>query len=240
EDYANKPETNLTRAAMELKLAEAQRRYDDAVRLVNNLEAETNDIDMAIAQANLAVAEASLAVAEQDLEELKDGPDPDLLEMAQARLDNAEAAIPLAQSLVDAAQANLDLLQVQMDKLTVSAPIDGLVLNRLAEPGEIVLAGSPILTIGTLQDTTITVYIPEDRYGQIDVGDKAAVTVDSFPGETFTAEVKRIADQAEYTPRNVQTEEERRTTVFAIELSVTNTDGKLKPGMPADVNFGVE
>ena len=85
---------------------------------------------------------------------------------------------------------------------------------------------------------TITVYIPEDRYGQINIGDMAIVKVDSFPGETFDAVVVRIADQAEYTPRNVQTEEDRRTTVFAIELSVDDPQGKLKPGMPADVNFG--
>jgi hypothetical protein len=66
------------------------------------------------------------------------------------------------------------------------------------------------------------------------------VAVDSFPGESFAAEVVRIADQAEFTPRNVQTEEGRRTTVFAVELTVENPEGKLKPGMPADVEFGQE
>ena len=84
----------------------------------------------------------------------------------------------------------------------------------------------------------ITVYIPEDKYGQISLGDPAVLSVDSFPDQEFMASVTRIADRAEYTPRNVQTKEDRQTTVYAIELSVDDPDGKLKPGMPTDVTFG--
>ncbi len=98
--------------------------------------------------------------------------------------------------------------------------------------------GAAALTIGQLEQLTVTVYIPEDRYGLIDLGDRAQVTADSFHGEAFAAVVTRIAEQAEYTPRNVQTEEDRRTTVFAVELSVDDPSGKLKPGMPVDVRFG--
>jgi HlyD family secretion protein len=89
-----------------------------------------------------------------------------------------------------------------------------------------------------LDQLNVTVYIPEDTYGQINVGHKAFVSADSFPDESFEAQVIRIADQAEYTPRNVQTQEERRTTVFAIKLAVEDTQGKLKPGMPVDVVIG--
>ena len=84
---------------------------------------------------------------------------------------------------------------------------------------------------------TITVYLSEDRYGEVNVGDEVTFTADSFPNQTFNAVVTRIADQAEFTPRNVQTKEERQTTVYAIELEVDNPDGKLKPGMPVDVTF---
>jgi multidrug efflux pump subunit AcrA (membrane-fusion protein) len=93
------------------------------------------------------------------------------------------------------------------------------------------------MIIGRLSHLKITVYLPEDRYGEIILGQTARVTVDSFPGQEFTATVVYIADQAEFTPRNVQTAEGRRNTVFAIELSIENADGRLKPGMPADVNF---
>jgi HlyD family secretion protein len=93
------------------------------------------------------------------------------------------------------------------------------------------------MVIAKLDDLSITVYLPEDRYGKVSLGDTAEVEVDSFPGVKFTATVIRIADEAEFTPRNVQTGEGRRTTVFAIELKLDDTEGKLRPGMPADVYF---
>jgi len=93
------------------------------------------------------------------------------------------------------------------------------------------------LTMADLTNLTITVYVPEDRYGQISLGQTAEVRVDSFPGLTFTATVVHIADQAEFTPRNVQTVEGRSSTFYAIKLQVSDPDGKLKIGMPADVVF---
>ena len=93
------------------------------------------------------------------------------------------------------------------------------------------------MTIGQLEELTISVYVPEDQYGRIKLGQDATMTVDSFPGEVFNAKVVYISDRAEFTPRNVQTQEGRRSTVFAVELSIQNDDGKLKPGMPADVVF---
>jgi HlyD family secretion protein len=91
--------------------------------------------------------------------------------------------------------------------------------------------------MANLNEMTITVYVPEDQYGNISLGQKATVTVDSFAGEAFDAVVIRIADQAEFTPRNVQTVEGRSSTVYAIKLKVTDTEGRLKIGMPADVTF---
>ncbi|HLA87929.1 MAG TPA: efflux RND transporter periplasmic adaptor subunit, partial [Anaerolineales bacterium] len=93
------------------------------------------------------------------------------------------------------------------------------------------------LKLADLTNLTITVYVPEDRYGEISLGQSAEVSVDSFPGEIFTAIVIQIADKAEFTPRNVQTVEGRSSTVFAIKLKVENPEGKLKIGMPADVFF---
>ena len=113
----------------------------------------------------------------------------------------------------------------------------GTVLYRNIEPGEIVSPGATLVVIAQLDVLTITVYLPEDRYGQVNLEDTAEVQVDSFPGENFTATVTHIADEAEFTPRNVQTSEGRRTTVFAIELKLDDPEGKLKPGMPADVYF---
>ena len=94
-----------------------------------------------------------------------------------------------------------------------------------------------MLTLGRLDELTITVYVPEDRVGEVAIGQVAQVTVDSYPGITFNATVTFIADQAEFTPRNVQTVEGRKNTVFAVKLKLDNASGQLKPGMPADVVF---
>lgn len=120
----------------------------------------------------------------------------------------------------------------------IRTPIDGVVLYRSGEPGEFAAPGAPLITVADIDHLTLTVYVPEDRYGQIRLGASYSVTVDSFPAEVFTGTVSYIADRAEFTPRNVQTTDSRKTTVFAIKLNLAPSDGKLKPGMPADVNFG--
>ncbi len=84
---------------------------------------------------------------------------------------------------------------------------------------------------------TLKVYIPEDMYGQVKLGQQADIAVDTFPGRVFTGTVTSIADQAEFTPRNVQTVESRSTTVYAVEISLPNASHELKPGMPADATF---
>ena len=141
------------------------------------------------------------------------------------------------ESAVAQAEANLALLDTQISKLTITAPMDGVVLTRNVEVGEFVQPGATSFVLGQLSNLTITVYVPEDRFGQIKIGQAATVSVDSFPGVTFTATVIQIADKAEFTPRNVQTAEGRSSTVYAIKLSVDNPDGQLKIGMPADVVF---
>lgn len=120
----------------------------------------------------------------------------------------------------------------------IRTPIAGVVLYRSVEPGEFAAPGAPLITVADLDHLTLTVYVPENSYGQITLGGVYSVTVDSFPTEVFTGVVRHIADRAEFTPRNVQTTASRKTTVFAIDLDLAPAGGKLKPGMPADVNFG--
>jgi HlyD family secretion protein len=96
-----------------------------------------------------------------------------------------------------------------------------------------------LITVSNLNELTLTVYVPEDRYGQIYLGQVYPVTVDSFPNETFNGTVAHISDQAEFTPRNVQTTNSRKATVFSIRLDLEPSGGALKPGMPADVHFQI-
>lgn len=247
--YENKSEDNVTRAHFLNLLAEAQQQYDATVTRYNNIKGTANRYDLALAEADVSLAQAQLDNAQIQYEKLAEGPDPDQLALAQARLATAEAnlaaaeadpsqeELAAAQAQIEVAQAALRAIQSHMNKLILASPIDGIVLSRLVEPGEVVAPGVPLITLGSLDDLTITVYVPESQYGAINLGQNALVTVDSFPGETFEANVVRIADQAEFTPRNVQTQEERQTTVYAIKLSVDDPEGKLKPGMPADVVF---
>ena len=159
------------------------------------------------------------------------------LRQAEAQVKQAESGLVSAEASVDQAQAALDLIDLQLEKTQIHSPISGVVLSQTVEAGEIISAGLAALTIGDLDTLTVTVYLPEDRYGQVNLGDVADLSIDSYPEETFEAEVIYISDQAEYTPRNVQTQEERQNTVYAVRLSVKNPAGILKPGMPADVVF---
>jgi multidrug resistance efflux pump len=121
---------------------------------------------------------------------------------------------------------------------TLSSPINGVVLDRSIEVGEVAAPGSELIVLADLNTLTVTVYLPESRYGLVKLGQTYPVHVDSFPGETFKGHVSHIANQAEFTPRNVQTVDGRGTTVFAITLDLDPAGGRLKPGMPADVTFG--
>ena len=244
-----KAEDNPRRAASVLLVSLLEKQHNLAVKRLNYLEGGADEITLAQAEASLELARENLKEAEREYENLAKGPDPDMLELAKSRLKVAEAKLAaakagptqqqlaVAQSQVEMAQAAVGVIEAQMSKLELTAPTDGIVLSRSVEPGEVVAAGAPLLTLGRLDDLTITVYVPEDRYGNLRLGQMARVSVDSFPGQEFTARVARIADQAEFTPRNVQTQEGRRTTVFAIELVVDDPQGRLKPGMPADVTF---
>lgn len=223
---------------------EAQSRYDAALNELNAAQTAYDDLlstqaaqDVLEARARVAIARERYFAALERLYALQVGDHALSVRLAEAQVRQAEQALAQAQAALAQAQAALDALDEQLARTEVVAPTDGVVLTLNIEPGEVIQPGVTALTLGRLDQLTITVYLPEDQYGTLRLGDTATVTVDAFPGETFTARVIYIAQQAEYTPRNVQTKEGRRTTVFAVELAVEDPAGKLKPGMPADVTF---
>jgi multidrug resistance efflux pump len=189
-------------------------------------------------RAQLDQAEAGLANAQAQYDLTAAGARPEQISAAEAQVEAAQWQATAAGAQAAAAQAALDVLGVQLGKLTLAAPADGVVLQRAIEPGEVASPAAVLMVLGRLDELTITVYVPEDRYGVIQLGQAAEVSVDSFPGQVFAAAVTHIADQAEFTPRNVQTADGRKTTVFAVKLTLANPGGRLKPGMPADVVFG--
>ena len=196
----------------------AQQNLNDLLALRDNPQ----QANIQVAQAEAAYQQAVAAVG-----------------VAKANLDMARAGatgeqVDVARSGVEQARAALDALKVQRRKYTLSAPVAGMVMERIAHEGENALPGMTLLTLGNLDAVDLTVYIPEPDVGKVYLEQPVEVSVDSFPGETFMGQVVWISDEAEFTPKNVQTKEERVSTVFAIKVRIPNLDHKLKPGIPAD------
>ncbi len=215
----------------QVALDAAQEAYDalpDAARDMPDGKALSQQVNLAEAGLENARAQYDLAAA---------GARPEQLDAAQAQLAATQAQAAAAADQATAAAAAVTMLDVQIAKLSITAPVDGVVLSRAVQPGEVASPGAVLLVLGQLDYLTITVYVPEDRLGNVRLGQVARVGVDSFPDKTFPAVVKAIAGEAEFTPRNVQTVEGRKSTVFAVELAIDNSGGRLKPGMPADVEF---
>ena len=214
----------------EIDLSDAQKDYDDAL---------TTDgaADVLEARADVIVAQESYDRAMDSLRALQTGADSPQVQTAAKVVEQAQAALEQAQANVASAESRLNLIETQLGKTVVNASMEGTILTRNVERGEFVQPGAVAMTLANINELTITVYVPEDQYGNISLGQKASVRVDSFPDDTFDAVVVHIADQAEFTPRNVQTVEGRSSTVYAIKLKVTDGEGKLKIGMPADVVF---
>lgn len=189
------------------------------------------------ARAKVAVAQARADAALDALAALQTGTDSLQVSVAEAGANQAQAAVDQAKGNLEQAQAAMSLSQLQLERTTVKAPIAGTLLARNLEVGDLAAAGGVVMTIGQLDTLNLTVYLPENQYGQIKVGQQVEIKVDSFPGKTFIGSVSWIADEAEYTPRNVQTTDSRASTVYAVKISVPNSDSTLKPGMPADVTF---
>lgn len=237
--YDERPEDDVLRAQAFSALAAARQVVERNQWNLDWLLGLPDEIEVAQADAAIALAQANLDLAQSYYDELKSGPDRDALSLANARLQAAKVNLEAVRSApaVRQAQANLDLVDAQISKLTITAPADGAILLRAVEPGEHANPGAALLILGRTADLTITVYIPEDRIGEISLGRAAAVSTDSFAGKQFSAVVTYMSDTAEFTPRNVQTVAGRKTTVFAVRLRVEDPQSLLKAGMPADVTF---
>jgi HlyD family secretion protein len=175
------------------------------------------------AESSLKLSEAMVELAKAKLEALKKGPRAEDIEAAEAEVERARASV--------------EALKSKREKLFLYAPISGWVTTQAFEEGELVPPNSTILKVANLDELTLTVYVPEPDLGQVRLGQKAKVKVDAFPGEVFEGEVFYISPQAEFTPKSVQTKEERANLVFRVKIRLPNPDGKLKAGMPAEAYF---
>jgi HlyD family secretion protein len=168
---------------------------------------------------------ASVREAGERLKLLRSGPRKETIDQARARLRSAEAILALAETRVSYA--------------TLVSPVSGLVLSKNIEPGEQVAVGTPVITIGMLDEVWLRAYISETDLGRVRVGQKATVTTDTFPGKKYQGTITFISPEAEFTPKSVQTEKERVKLVYRIKITIPNREGELKPGMPADAEIKI-
>jgi HlyD family secretion protein len=142
-----------------------------------------------------------------------------------------------ARSNYEAAAAALTYAENQLSYTTITSPIKGVILSKAVEQGELVVVGSPIATMANIDEVKLYLYVGEKEVGKIKYGDQVKVTVDSLPNKVFMGWVSFISDKEEFTPKPIQTKEERTTYVYKIKVIIPNSNHDLKPGMPADGLF---
>jgi HlyD family secretion protein len=153
------------------------------------------------------------------------------------QLDAAKKSYDATVAQLRQTRAALAASRDRLRDMVITAPVSGVVLRKNSEAGETVAAGAAVYSLGDLESPWIRVYVKEDKLGLVKLGQKAEVMTDSFPKKTYLGTVSMISSEAEFTPKNVQTREERVKLVFALKVSVKNENGELKPGMPADVKI---
>jgi HlyD family secretion protein len=159
------------------------------------------------------------------------------VDTARGRLAETQAAVGVAKAQRQTAEASLQLAQANLNDTRVVAPFAGTVLRKLVETGEVITAGTPLITLVDLARLYAKVYVAEAELGKVKIGDQARAYVDAFPKRYFEATVAQVAQQAEFTPRDIHMPNERARLVFAVKLALRNPAGMLKPGMPVDARM---
>ncbi len=222
---ARREEIEDARAA--LQSAEAtrwmtDRDYRRAQELSQKALIATQEVDRSRQAYDVAVAQEKSA--RQRLNLLLAGSRPDQIEAARHQLAQAEQALAVSRS--------------RLKEMTILSSLDGVVLHKNLEVGEMANPGVSILTVMNPREIWVRAYVPEEEVGRIKIGDAARIKVDAYPGRTFSGRIIEIGSEAEFTPKNVQTKKERVNMVFRIKIAVDNPEGILKPGMPADADIG--
>ncbi len=238
-------EVETARQNLEKAQAQADRARDEAARALKLYEeGVVPRVKMENALTTAQVAEATLSSAREALDLARSGTrEEDLrvaratLQSAQARSEEVRAARLEARAAGDEVQlreAEVRLALARQGYATLLAPLSGVVLSRNVEPGENVPAGRPVFTLADLSRVKVRFYIAAEELGTLKHGDPVRVISDSFPAESFEGQVAFISEQAEFTPKSIQTREERTKLVYMVRALVPNPDRRLKPGMPVD------
>jgi len=197
------------------------------------------------------VAAANQKKAEENYALVVEGPRKEEVAAARAQLEQAQAALRLAkarriqvevlrkelltaQAQVREAAAAIEVINTQIGYSKLNAPLSGIILVKNTEPGEFVVPGGAVVTLGDVEKPWLKAFITEGDLGKVKLGQKVSVTTDSYPGKAYPGKITFISSEAEFTPKNVQTAKERVKLVYRIKVALENPHRELKPGMPAD------
>jgi len=205
----------------ENNLADDQKLLDEKAMSQQLVDAQRNKRDTVKAQYQGALANVNAVQASLD----------------QAQTGNTQPTIMAQKAAVDLAAQSVKAAELALSKLTIKSPAGGQVLYQHVELGQVVNPGTTLVTILDPNQLWIKVFIPEAKLNQVKVGGTVSITVDSYPDKTFHGQIQYVSNQAEFTPKNVQTKEERTTTVYAVKITITEGKDQLKAGMPADVTL---
>lgn len=248
-------EKRQARAAVDRAEAEADRAKKDFERMQTLFKSDNiSAAELDQYRARRDTAGAALREAQQQQAIVMEGPRKETIEAARAQLAQARATLRLAEaqrlelkrreeelktraSEIEQRRAELALIESQLSDTVAISPIDGVVLAKGAEPGEVLAAGTTVLTVGDIGHPWVRAYISETDLGRVKIGSKARVTTDSFPGKVYEGRVSFIASQAEFTPKQIQTPEERAKLMYRVKIDVENPNGELKSNMPADAEI---
>ena len=241
------------KAQTQLREAEAQRQrelYEAGVVAAQQWDQVATAYETARAQE--ASAQQAVTAARERLSLAQEGPRSEQIDQARAGMQAAANSFQLvvngpraetieqAQALASAAQQQLELARTKLGYCEVVSPLTGVVLTKVAEPGEYLQPGSPVVTVADIDHPWLRAYVNESDLGRIQLGQAVSVTTDSFPGKEFTGRVTFIASEAEFTPKQVQTHEERIKLVYRVKIEIDNPARELRPGMPADAHIALD
>ncbi len=198
--------------------ARARLEFERQKKLYEREVISTREFDQA--RTAFDAAEARSRETRESLALVRQGPRKEKIDQAGAALDQARQALALAET--------------RMGYATLYSPTSGVVLSENVEAGEFVSPGTPVLTIGDLKRVFLRAYINETDLGRVKTGQTVRIRTDTFPGKTYEGRISFMASQAEFTPKNIQTQKERVKLVYRIKVDIPNPNLELKPGMPAD------
>ena len=228
---------------------QAKKDWDRAERLFKNEDISRAQYDQA--QTRLLITEAAVHAAEQRVSLVEEGPRKQEIELARAQLERAKAALTLTQASAEEvkrrqqemgvrqadmkrATANVAVMDSQLNDTIAKSPLDGVVLVKTTEAGEVVAPGATIVTIADIEHPWLRGYIPQTQLGRVKLGQKVTLTTDSYKDKSYQGTITYISSQAEFTPKQIQTQEERVKLVYRVKISVENKQQELKLNMPVD------